>query len=102
MPASNITAPTTTPVVPPVPVVPVQTISDETWAGWFRTHFSVFVLLFMCLMMFLFILHASHHQADSALLQFLEGHSQTFVGALVGALTTGGISQLVNRAGTPK
>lgn len=90
-----VTEPTAAPQI-------IQQQTDETWAGWFRQHFSVFVLLFMCMAMFLFILHASHHQADSALLQFLEGHSQTFVGALVGALTTGGLSQLVNRPGPPK
>lgn len=77
-------------------------IPDESWAGWFRQHFSVFVLMFMVLFMFIFILHVSHHDADSALLQFAEGHSQTFVGALVGALTTGGVQRLVNRDQVPK
>lgn len=81
----------------PPPQVLAPQVLDQSWAGWFRQHFAVFVLLFMVVFMFLFILHVSHHGADSALLQFAEGHSQTFVGALVGALTTGGIQQLVNR-----
>lgn len=91
------------PEIPPVPVaiVPatqvVQQQTDETWGGFFRVHFSVFVLLFMVVFMFAFILHVVHHSVDSAMLQFLEGHSQTFVGALVGALTAGGTQQLVNR-----
>lgn len=80
----------------------VQQQTDETWGGFFRSHFSVFVLMFMCVFMFLFILHVSHHGADSAMLQFAEGHSQTFVGALVGALTAGGAQQIVNRMGPPK
>ena len=81
---------------------PAVAQTDETWGGWFRAHFSVFVLLFMCVFTFLYILHLSHHGQDAAMLQFAEGHSQTFVGALVGALTTGGVQQLVNRVTPPK
>ena len=91
------------PDTPPVPlaIVPatqvVQQQTDESWGGFFRAHFSVFVLLFMVVFMFMFILHVVHHGSDENMLQFLEGHSQTFVGALVGALTAGGAQQLVNR-----
>lgn len=93
-------APPTAPPVQAPQVIQQQT--DETWGGFFRSHFSVFVLLFMCVFMFFFILHLAHHAQDESMLQFAEGHSQTFVGALVGALTAGGAQQLVNRIAGPK
>jgi hypothetical protein len=89
---------TTATVSIPVTAQVIQQQTDETWGGWFRAHFAIFVLLFMCCFMFTMIMHAAHDGRDTSMLQFLEGHSQTFVGALVGALTTGGVSQLVNRA----
>lgn len=84
------------------PAPPIQT-PDDSWSGFFRQHFSVFVLLFMVVFMFCYILHLSHDAQDSAMLQFAEGHSQTFVGALVGALTTNTVQRMVNRdQGPPK
>jgi succinate dehydrogenase hydrophobic anchor subunit len=80
----------------------IQQQTDETWAGWFRQHFSVFVLLFMCIFVFFYTLHIAHHTQDTGMLQWAQGHSQTFVGALVGALTSSGVQQLVNRPGPPK
>jgi hypothetical protein len=96
-PSTPVEAPTSVTMTSTSPVT-IQQQTDESWSGFFRAHFSVFVLLFMVVFMFGMIIHATHHTADSALIQFLEGHSQTFVGALVGALTTGGASQLVSRA----
>jgi fumarate reductase subunit D len=90
------------PVVAPVPVsiVPVGTIqqqTDETWSGFFRANFSVFVLLFMVVFVFAVALHIFHHSSDAAMSQWIQGHSNTFVGALVGALTAGGAQRLINR-----
>lgn len=86
--------------LPPLP--PPVTVTDETWGGFFRSHFSVFVLLFMVLFVFFFTLHIIHHGADATMIQWAQGHSQTFVGALVGALTASGANQLVNRSGPSK
>ena len=79
------------------PPAVVQQQTDETWSGFFRANFSVFVLLFMVIFIFTYTLHVIHHTQDAALLQWIQGHSNTFVGALVGALTVNGGTRLFNR-----
>lgn len=74
-----------------------QLVPQETWAAWFRNHFAVFVLLFMVVFLFFYNLHIVHDPSDVKLMEWAEGHSQTFVGALVGALTTQGVNQLVKK-----
>jgi hypothetical protein len=89
--------------IPPANVVSTtvsmqQDADTETWGGFFRTNFSVFVLLFMVVFIFIYTaLLIIHHENNPTLLQWIEGHSNTFVGALVGALTSNGVTRLANR-----
>lgn len=79
--------------------VSTQTIQqevEESWGAFVRSNFSVFVLVFM--VVFIFIYHALliiNHARDATLLQWIEGHSNTFVGALVGALTANGAKHVL-------
>jgi len=79
------------------PVTSQQFVNQESWGSWFRNHFAVFVLLFMVVFLFFYNLHIVHDPSDAKLTEWAEGHSQTFVGALVGALTTQGVNQLVKK-----